>query len=230
MNKKSILVVVAHPDDEILGAGATIHKLSSLGIKVNCLILSSKAEARSTKDSAETLLKKIKSSGDLVGVSDYTLGFFKNIALNTYPHLEVVQFIEDGISKYQPTTIITHHKSDINNDHVITSKACMVAARMYQRQSSENQVHSLLTMEIPSSTNWAYQSSEPYQANYYCHVSKENLEKKINALKAYGDVLRPEPHARSINAINSLAVTRGSECGNNLAESFQSVYGLLPDK
>ena len=67
MNKKSILIVVAHPDDEILGAGATIHKLSSLGIQVNCLILSSKAEARSTKDSAKTLLKKIKSSGDLVG-------------------------------------------------------------------------------------------------------------------------------------------------------------------
>jgi N-acetylglucosamine malate deacetylase 1 len=227
MNKKSILMVVAHPDDEILGAGATVHKLSSIGVEVNCLILSGHVDARSTKISKEGILKNIKTSGDLVGINDHTIGFFKNIEFNTYPHLEIVQFIEDALRKYQPTTIITHHQSDINDDHVITSKACLVAARLYQRQDTKSQIHSILAMEIPSSTDWAYQSSNPYQANYYCHIDKDNLEKKIDALRAYEDVLRSEPHPRSIAAISSLAITRGSQCGNNLAESFQSVYNLL---
>ena len=227
MNKNSILMVVAHPDDEILGAGATIHKLSSLGVEVNCLILSGSVKARSSKISAKKILKNIKTAGDLIGINDHIIGSFENMELNNYPHLEIVQFIEDGIRKYQPTTIMTHHKSDINNDHVITSDGCLAAARLYQRQGAKNQIHSLLTMEIPSSTDWAYPSPEAYQPNYYCHIDRDNFEKKIDALKAYEDILRPEPHPRSINAINSLATVRGAQCGNNLAESFQSIYGLL---
>lgn len=226
MNHRSILVVVAHPDDEALGAGGTIHKLTSLGVEVNCMILSGSVEARSTKPSKSTILKNIKKSGDLLGINDHTIGDFENIKFNSYPHLEIVQFIEDGINKYKPTTIMTHHLSDINDDHFVTSKGCLVASRLYQRQNGKNRLHSLLTMEIQSSTDWSYPSDNPYQPNYYCHISEDNLTNKIDALNAYEDVLRPEPHPRSVNAIKSLAIVRGSECKNQYAESFQLLYGL----
>tara|TARA_B100000959_G_C14870857_1_gene578284 strand:+ start:199 stop:894 length:696 start_codon:yes stop_codon:yes gene_type:complete len=229
MNKKSILLVVSHPDDEVLGAGATIHKLSSLGIEVNCSILSGAVEARSTKYTKEEILENIKTSGNIIGINNHTIGNFDNIKFNNYPHLEIVQFIENSIKKYQPTTILTHHMSDINDDHLITSKACMAASRLYQRQDNKFALHNLLTMEIPSSTDWSYPSSNPYQPNFYCHIDKNNLKKKLDALEAYGDVLRPEPHPRSLAALNSLAIIRGSECGHGLAESFHLLYGILND-
>ena len=226
MNKKSILLVVAHPDDEALGAGGTIHKLSSLGIEVNCMILSGTAEARSTNPSEKELLKSIKLSGDILGIKEHIIGNFDNIKFNTYPHLEIVQFIEDGIKKFNPSTIITHHISDINDDHIITSKACLAASRLYQRQNSTKLIHNLLTMEVPSSTDWSFPSSDSFQPNYYCHINEDNLNNKIEALKAYKDILRPDPHPRSINAIKSLATIRGSESNNSFAESFQLLMGL----
>jgi len=229
MKNEIILMVVAHPDDEILGAGATIDKLSKNGAVVNCIILSGNVEARSTKLSTEKILGNIKKSGDLIGINDHLIGSFKNMEMNTYPHLEIVQFIEDGIRKYKPTTIITHNESDINNDHYITNKACLAASRLYQRQLSKNILRRILTMEIPSSTDWALTPSASYKPNYFSQIHSKNLERKIEALKAYEDVLRPEPHPRSINAIKALAVVRGSQCGSELAESFESVYGLLLD-
>ena len=226
MNKKSILLVVAHPDDEALGAGGTIHKLSSLGVEVNCMILSGTVEARSTSPSEKELLNSIKLSGDILGIKEHIIGSFDNIKFNTYSHLEMVQFIEGGINKFNPSTIITHHISDINDDHIITSKACLAAARLYQRQNSSKLIHNLLTMEVPSSTDWSFPSSDSFQPNYYCHINESNLNNKIEALKAYNDVLRPDPHPRSINAIKSLATIRGSESNNSFAESFQLLMGL----
>ena len=142
---------------------------------------------------------------------------------------KIVKFIENGIDKYNPTTILTHHMSDINDDHVITSKACLAASRFYQRRNIKNNLKNLLTMEILSSTDWSFQSSDPYQPNTYCSLRKEDLDKKIDALEAYQDILRPDPHPRSINNIKSLASIRGSEYGCKYAESYQSLFALIEE-
>jgi LmbE family N-acetylglucosaminyl deacetylase len=229
MNLKSILIVVAHPDDEALGAGGLIHKLSSDGIEINCMILSGNVEARSTKPSKDKVNLNIKAAGKILGINDHIIGDFKNIEFNMYPHLEIVKFIENGIDKYNPTTILTHHMSDINDDHVITSKACLAASRFYQRRNIKNNLKNLLTMEILSSTDWSFPSSDPYQPNTYCSLRKEDLDKKIDALEAYQDILRPDPHPRSISNIKSLASIRGSEYGCKYAESYQSLFALIDE-
>ncbi len=89
MNLKSILIVVAHPDDEALGAGGLIHKLSSDGIEINCMILSGNVEARSTKPSKDKINLSIKAAGKILGINDHIIGDFKNIEFNMYPHLEI---------------------------------------------------------------------------------------------------------------------------------------------
>ena len=118
------LVVVAHPDDEVLGAGATIHKLIEEGNKVAVAIMVGQAAAR--KDLSSTLSEDEAEALSIIGVEKKYEANFPNIKMNTVPHLELVQFIESCIEDWKAEAIITHHPSDTNNDHVMTSYACLL--------------------------------------------------------------------------------------------------------
>lgn len=217
------LVVVAHPDDEVLGAGATIHKLVKNGNKVAVAIMSGAAAARTNK--SETLSDDEEKAMSILCVEKVYHADFPNIKMNTIPHLDLVQYIEKCIMDWQAEAIITHHPSDVNIDHVETSKAVIAACRLFQRTDGVPKLRELLYMEVPSSTEWCLNSAaNHFIPNTWIEVGKEGVEKKISALEAYTGVMRPYPHPRSVEAVTGLAAYRGSQAGVNYAEAFDCAF------
>ena len=217
------LVVVAHPDDEVLGAGATIRKLVNDGHKVAVAIMVSQAMAR--KDRSDSLEEDEEKALTLLGVQKTYRANFPNIKMNTVSHLELVQFVEKCIEDWNAEAIITHHPSDTNNDHVQTSYAVQAASRLFKRREHIAPLKKLLYMEVLSSTEWSFDtSSNRFMPNYYVEVGKDGIDTKIKALSEYKGVMRPYPHPRSKEAIEGLAAYRGAQAGCNYAETFESVF------
>ena len=118
------LLVVAHPDDEVLGAGASMWKWSHEGDEVDVAIMCTEAKARAFRPSDAELEGDTDAATNYVGVSKKFEATFPNIEMNTVPHLKLVQFIESAIRESEPDIVITHHPADTNNDHLQTSMAC----------------------------------------------------------------------------------------------------------
>lgn len=216
------LVVVAHPDDEVLGAGATINKLICNGNNVAVAIMSTQASARA--NISATLSDDEQKSMKLLGVKKVYEAEFPNIKMNTIPHLSLVQFIEKCIEDFNAEIIITHHPTDTNNDHVMTSYAVQAACRLFQRRTDIIQLKELWYMEVLSSTEWSLDSSSNrFVPNCFVEIGKEGIGIKINALATYKGVMRDFPHPRSKEAIMGLAAYRGSQSGCNYAEAFEAV-------
>lgn len=219
------LIVVAHPDDEVLGAGATMFKLSNQGNNVYVCILSANVEARKGRPKLNDLDSDLQSSLDLLGVKKIYKGFFPNIKFNNVNHLELVQFIEKTIVDSEADVVITHHPADTNNDHYHTSIATQAAIRIFQRNPKIKPVKELLFMEIPSSTEWSVNKSlNAFKPNLFIEIGKDSLEKKIYSLSKYRGVMRPFPHPRSSEYIKGLATYRGGQSGTYYAEAFESVF------
>ena len=224
------LIVVAHPDDEVLGAGATIYKLSKSGHKVDVCILSGMAEARAFRPENIELKEDMLSSMDLLGIKNHYIGNFPNIKFNIISHLELVQFIEASIMSSQPDIIITHHPGDTNNDHMHTFLACQAAIRLFQRQPNVYPLKELWYMEILSSTEWCVNTAiNQFRANAFVEIGMDGIEKKIQALCKYRGVMRNYPHPRSIEAITGLSAFRGSQSGCNYAEAFEVSLRRITD-
>lgn len=221
----SYLVVVAHPDDEVLGAGATISKLSDKGKRINVCILSGNVGARVNRPNLKGLNSDISEALKMLGVNKVFKGDFPNIKFNTVPHLELVQFIEKVMIETKTHTIFTHHPSDLNNDHVHTSLACQAATKLFQRRSDIVDFKELYFMEVPSATEWGLNSSKNnFSPNVFVEVGEERIEKKLIALSKYRGVMREYPHPRSTECIKGLAAFRGSQSGTNYAEAFECVF------
>lgn len=217
------LVVVAHPDDEVLGAGATINKLIKEGHEVAIATMSNHATARANL--SDTLEADIKKAYEIMSVTKSYAADFPNIKMNTVPHLDLVQFVERCIEDFGAEAIITHHPSDTNNDHVQTSYAVQAACRLFQRKPNIPALRELLYMEVPSSTEWSLESSmNRFMPNYFVEIGSEGVEIKLKALNAYKGVMREYPHPRSEEAIRALATYRGSQAGCNYAEAFECVF------
>lgn len=219
----SYLVVAAHPDDEVLGAGATIYRLSQMGKEVNVCIMSAEVTARANRPLDHELKEDTEACMEQLGVKQVILGDFPNIMLNTVPHLELVQFIEKAVQDTEADVIITHHPGDLNNDHLHTSLACQEAARLFQRTSTCSPLKSLLFMEVPSATEWALNvGMNAFRPDTFVEVGKEGIEKKIKALSQYRNVMRQFPHPRSEEGLMGLAAFRGGQSGCRYAEAFQT--------
>lgn len=217
------LVVVAHPDDEVLGAGATIHKLTQEGNNVAVAIMSGHAAARA--NISATLKDDEANAMRIMGVKKVYHADFPNIKMNTVAHLDLVQFIEGCIEDWKAEAIITHHPSDTNIDHQETSHAANAACRLFQRKEGVPRLKEFLYMEAPSSTEWTLDSSENrFLPNTFVEIGEEGIAKKIEALSVYAGVMRPYPHPRSEEALKGLAAYRGSQAGVNYAEAFETVF------
>ena len=217
------LVVVAHPDDEVLGAGATISKLIRDGNDVAVCIMANHAAARA--NISNTLANDESIALDVLGVKRVYQADFPNIKMNTVPHLELVQYVEKSIEDFNAEAIITHHPSDTNNDHVMTSHAVQAAARLFQRREGLPTLKLFMYMEVLSSTEWSLDSSSNrFIPNCFVEVGKEGVELKLRALSAYKGVMRPYPHPRSPEAIQALATYRGAQSGCTYAEAFECVF------
>ena len=218
------LLVVAHPDDEVLGAGASIYKWTQRGDSVDVCILCAEAKARAFRPEDCELEDDTNASNNFLGVSQIYEGTFPNIEMNTVPHLHLVKFIENVFVESQPDVVITHHPADTNNDHLHISLASQEAIRLFQRRPEIKPIQELWYMEVPSCTEWALNSAfNRFQPNTFVEVGKEGVDAKVKALSMYRGVMRPYPHPRSPEAIEGFAAYRGCQSGCNYAEAFEVV-------
>ena len=217
------LVVVAHPDDEVLGAGATINKLIKEGNEVAIATMANHAAARA--NISDTLADDQARAFEIMGVVKSYAADFPNIKMNTVPHLDMVQFVEKCIEDFGAQAIITHHPSDLNNDHVQTSYAVQAACRIAQRKEGLPSLKLVLYMEIMSSTEWSLDSgANKFDPNYFVEIGKDGLGLKFRALYAYKGIMRPYPHPRSDEVVEGLAAYRGGQAGCKYAEAFECVF------
>lgn len=218
------LLVVAHPDDEVLGAGASIWNWTRKGDVVDVALMCTEAKARAFRPGDEELNSDLDESAAYLGINKKYEATFPNIEMNTVPHLKLVQFIESAIKESEPDIIITHHPADTNNDHLQTSMACQEAIRLFQRRPEVKRVKEFWYMEVPSCTEWAINNAfNPFRPNCYVEVGKEGVDAKIKALSMYRGVMRPYPHPRSAEYITGLAAMRGGQWGQNYSEAFEVV-------
>ncbi len=218
------LLVVAHPDDEVLGAGASIYKWAKDGNSVDVCMMCTEAKARAFRPEDKELNDDLYASSKLLGIGKIYEGEFPNIEMNTVPHLKLVQFIEKAILESEPDIVITHHPADTNNDHLQTSMASQEAIRLFQRRPEVKPLKEFWYMEVPSCTEWAINSAMlKFTPNCYVEVGTEGVDAKVKALSMYRGVMRPYPHPRSAEYIQGLAAHRGSQWGVNYAEAFEIV-------
>lgn len=221
----NILAVVAHPDDEILGCGATLKKLADQGHQVFSCVLCAHADARHNRPSLERLAKVSEEASRLVGIVD-SIGYdFGNIQFNTVPHLEMVRAVEAAILRFKPEWIFTHHPGDLNVDHRVCYEAVTAAAMLPQRLSSDLKptlISKVFLFEILSSTDWAPPVGDGFRPNSFFDVSA-TFEAKLKALEAFEGALKPFPHSRSLENVRNLAHLRGAQVGLELAEAFSLI-------
>ena len=218
------LLVVAHPDDEVLGAGASIWNWTRKGDVVDVALMCTEAKARAFRPGDEELNSDLDESAAYLGINKKYEATFPNIEMNTVPHLKLVQFIESAIKESEPDIIITHHPADTNNDHLQTSMACQEAIRLFQRRPEVKRVKEFWYMEVPSCTEWAINNAfNLFRPNCYVEIGKEGVDAKIKALSMYRGVMRSYPHPRSAEYITGLAAMRGGQWGQNYSEAFEVV-------
>ncbi len=223
MNKK-ILVIVAHPDDEILGVGGTILKHAAEGDEVSALILGDGVLSRSTATRAD--IKEREKQAEQVSKK---LGF-KNLFLEKLPDnqfdsvslLSIAKIVEKYIDKIKPDIVYTHHSGDLNIDHKLTFQAVITVCRPQPGFF----VKKILTFETLSATEWETSGSEKtFVPNFYNNIGNF-IDKKIEAMKIYKDEMRPYPHPRSYEGVEILAKFRGMTSGYKYAEAFEIVREL----
>jgi LmbE family N-acetylglucosaminyl deacetylase len=216
------LFVVAHPDDEVLGAGAMMFDLAQAGHRVHVVVLNTVDTTR-YKDSASGLGSDLEKSDKILGVTSLKTGKYTDSEFHNESHRQMVIDIETSIKETRPDYIFTHHPGDINTDHAWASFACQEASRATQRGLGYYHMFcGLFYMEVQSSTDWHLDPcASPFTPNYFVEISREGLEKKIEALRVYENVIRPAPHPRSEESIRALPIIRGSQGGFLLAEAFQ---------
>ena len=222
------LIVVAHPDDEVLGAGASIWKWTHGDDIVDVCIMSTEAKARAFRPEDKELDDDLNESASFLGIGKKYEGIFPNIEMNTVPHLKLVQFIEAAIKDCEPDIVITHHPADTNNDHLQTSMACQEAIRLFQRRPEVKPIQEFWYMEVPSCTEWALNTAmNRFQPNTWVEIGKDGMNAKVKALSMYRGVMRPYPHPRSAEAIEGFAAYRGCQTGCIDAEAFEVVLRRL---
>lgn len=214
------LIVVSHPDDELLGAGATIQKLVSEGNEVSIACMTDYSITRE-----DYIVSVMRETHKQLGIKKTYIGRCKAMQFYDIEHVEKVRFIEDAIVDSECDVIITHSNEDLHADHRETSMLVMEAMRLPQRFPDENmkRIKEVLFMEVPSASDW---SIEPFAPNTFVEVNAEQITKKIELTRMYKDVIRSVPHIRSYDAIYALSVRRGAQAGYEYAESFKSVFKL----
>jgi len=221
MNK--ILIVAAHPDDEMLGMGGTILKHVNNKDAVSILFLGDGITSRDINADIEPRRRQAKKVAELLQAKIAGLEQFPDNRFDSVSLLDIVKKIEPVIARIKPNIIYTHHMGDLNIDHRLTAQSVLTACRPQPGFC----VKKILGFEVLSSTEWqAKDSSHCFCPTEYTDISKF-IEKKIEILKkAYGDELRQFPHPRSAQGVKILAQYRGMEVGYKYAEAFQLIRNL----
>ena len=228
MDKSRILVVVAHPDDEILGCGATIRKCFEHGDSgdLYALVLAegitSRKEQANQNESVNTLRSNAVKAADIVGYKDIFFENFPDNRMDWIDLLDIVHKISEYVEDIKPRTIFTHHHGDLNVDHRQVYKAVITSCRPMQSSC----VKEIYSFQIPSSTEWNfpyYRNS--FSPNVFVNV-EDTIEKKISAMACYESERREPPHPRSSESIRNVAAQWGSTVGLRYVEALETVYRI----
>ena len=224
---KKILIIAAHPDDEILGCGGLIKKNIKQKNKIRILFLAEGETARYSKEEIKNpkIIKKSLQRNQHAILALQKLGVKKNdiflssnpcCRLDDFNQLEIIKFIEKNIKVFKPNEIFTHWHSDTNIDHRIAYQATITAVRPVYNFT----INLIASYEVLSSTEWNFRES--FNPNYFEDIS-DFVSDKIKAIKFYKNEVKPYPHPRSIKSIKSLSIYRGVQSGFKNAEAFEII-------
>ena len=224
-----ILIVAAHPDDEVLGMGGTILRHSKLKDIVKIVYLATGISSRQKYDDEikskklselnKNRIKKLqndaKKATKILKVKDISFYDFPDNELDSVPLLKIVKVIENEIKKFKPDIVYTNHFGDLNIDHRTTYNATLTACRPLN-----NKIKKLISFEVPSSTEWNYPQS--FNPNYFINIEKE-VNSKIKSFKMFKSEIRTFPHPRSSLNLKIIAQKWGSVSGFKFAEAFEII-------
>lgn len=231
LKNKKILVVVAHPDDEVLGLGATMNKLiSNYNCKIGAVILGEGITSRANNRDVEKWESELKTHRENVESAQTSIGYsFVNShqlpdnRFDSVDLLEIIKIVENEKNEFKPEIIFAHHGGDLNIDHRRTFEAVITATRPMQNEI----VKTIITFETASGTEWRA-STDPYHfiPNLFFEVNEENLQAKIKAMQSYEYEKREYPHPRSPEALEIQAKRWGIMIGKKFAEAFCLIRGI----
>lgn len=213
-----MLVVVAHPDDEVLGCGGTIAEVNARGGQAMVLVLSegSSAQYPDRPDLIEQKREEATAAVASLGGAEVRFCDLPDMRMILSAPSDLVAPISAAITDFEPDWLVTHHSADLNSDHRAVHEAARVAARPVDAAAP-----SLLSMEVPSSTEFGYETLQP---NLHVPLTPDSLDAKCAALACYATEVRAYPHGRSTEAVRALAAYRGFTSGSDIAEAFTLVW------
>lgn len=216
VRKMTDLFIVAHPDDEILGACGTIARLKARGDRIAVLTMSCKSATRED-DLAEKQLK----THEILGIDASYQGDCETMKFATYDRFEMTRVIEDVLKQEDPDNVFTHDLHDIHNDHRVLAEIVLEASKLPMRGHNLcKAIQGLYTMEIPSSSDWGM----GFMPNTFFGITEDDIRMKNELLREYyGGVIRDFPHPRNFSSFWALARYRGGQCGCKFAEAFHKV-------
>ena len=227
MNRK-ILVVAAHPDDEILGCGGTMAVHSRTGDEVYVLILGEGVTSRDEKRDKEkrgkeinNLRMNIEAANRIVGTRKSFVFDFPDNRFDSVSLLDIIKVVEKVKNEVRPDIIYTHHQGDLNIDHQIAYRAVLTACRPLKGET----ITDIYSFEVPSSTEWNVGFCSTFVPNYFVDISG-SLEIKKKALRAYKSEVRSFPHPRSPEALDIIAKRWGLQVGLEAAEAFEVIRSI----
>ncbi|MFE1441624.1 PIG-L deacetylase family protein [Streptomyces sp. NPDC058739] len=219
----TVLAVVAHPDDEVIGPGGTLAKHAKAGDEVHVLILAdgktSRADDPAPEASAAASAQEAADSAAVLGTAAVHRLDLADNQLDTYPLLALAQQVSAVVERVAPHTVYTHHSGDLNVDHELTARACMIACRPHV-----SPVRWLLGFSTLSATDAGYAGRAPFVPAVYSDIT-DSLDRKLDAMRAYASELRDFPHPRSLKAITAQAELFGAHAGTAAAEAFSVLRG-----
>lgn len=225
LKNKRILVVVAHPDDEVIGPGGSINRLiEEFNCKVKCVILGEGITSRDNnrdvklrKQELEIHNKNILEAKNLIGYHELVSYNYPDNRFDSVDLLDLVKTIEKEKKSFLPEIVFTHHGGDLNIDHQKTFEAVMTACRPLKDEI----VQSIITFETYSGTEWqSTLDPRAFKPNLYISIKEENLKKKISAMDCYEYEKREYPHPRSSKSLEIVAQRNGIIIGSKFAEPF----------
>jgi LmbE family N-acetylglucosaminyl deacetylase len=218
MASKRILVIAAHPDDELLGCGGTVALHAAQGDEVTSVIVCEGESLRYGEDGVGQS-DHILAAAKALGVQDVRTLRFADQRLDTVTLTDIIGALETVVREVQPQIIYTQYGGDVNRDHHLLFEAMLVATR-----PTEEFIEAVYAFDTASSTEWAYPRT--FTPDLWVDISA-TLQAKLDAMNCYKSELRDYPHPRSLEALKNRAAAWGNQCCMEYAEVFMTVRRVL---
>lgn len=221
---RRILVVAAHPDDEVLGCGGTLLNLAKSGAEISTMFMADGETSRNGAgiDEIEAREAAARKVARIMGTLEPSFCRLKDNSLDKVSLLKITKLIHGKIIDFAPDTIFTHSNCDLNLDHRLVFQATLTAARPMKKAS----IKRLYSFEIPSSTEWAFGRFSDFSPSMFVDVTTVWAE-KMEVLQCYGKEILPAPHPRSEENVTALAKIRGASVGVHYAEAFETIFNII---